>query len=70
MDVVADFANVFYAIVARSVDLDDVDIFPARDALADIALIAGIGRRPFDAIERLGQDARRGGFTDAAGPGE
>ena len=53
--------------VGGGVDLHDVhDLLPFRDAPAEIALVAGGRRGPLRAVQRLRQDARRGGFADAA----
>ena len=52
------------------VDLDHVDVVAAGDADAVVADAAGRGRRPFFAVEALGEDARGGGLADAAGAGE
>jgi hypothetical protein len=52
--------------VRRAVDLEDVERDAVRDLLAGRALVAGIGRGPLFAVERLREDARRRGLADAA----
>ena len=63
-------ADVVDAGVAGRVDLEHVDVAPLRDLDAGIALTAGIGRRPLHAVQRRGEDARRGGLAAAARSGE
>ena len=70
LDVAAQLADLIDAAVAGAVDLDDVDVFAGGDHLAVDALVAGLGGRPADAVERLGEDASGGGLADAAGAGE
>ena len=64
--VVAQLAHVFDAVIARAVDLDDVEAVAAGDLLAVIAHAARRHGRSFHAVERLGQNSRGRGFTDAA----
>ena len=58
-DVVAQFAHIIDAAIAGRVQLKNVKAVAARDFLAIVAHAAGRNCRAFDAIERLGQDARR-----------
>ena len=68
--VVAQFAHLLDAVVARAVDFEHVEAVAAGDFLAAVAHAAGRDGRPVHAIERLGQDARGRGFPDAARPDE
>ena len=68
--VIAQLAHLLDAVVARAVDLEHVEAIAAGDLLAAVAHAAGRDRRPVHAIERLGQDARGGGFPDSARPDE
>ena len=43
---------------------------PDGDGGAWLALVAGLVGGAFDAVERLGEDARHGGLADAARPAE
>ncbi len=56
--------------VGGGVDLDDVEVGAAGDLEAGRALVAGLGRRPALAVERLGEQAGGGGLADAADAGE
>ena len=64
------FADVVDTGVRGGVNFEDVDVAPFGDLDAGVALTAGIGRRPLDAVQRARQDARRRRLADAAGPGE
>ena len=59
----ADFVN---AAVRGSVNLQDVHGIPGGDFRARSALAAGPDRWALGAIERLGEDPRRGGLPHAA----
>ena len=65
-------AGVVDTTVGRRVDLDDVDrARPAAGQLATaVALAAGVGDRRLRAVERAGEDARRGRLAAAARAGE
>ncbi len=63
-------AHVVDAVVARPVDLLDVEILAGRNCPADFAFAARRGGRPVDAVQRLGEDAGSAGLADAARPGE
>ncbi|CAM4311878.1 hypothetical protein MYSE111917_21350 [Mycobacterium senriense] len=69
---VAQLAGVVHTAVAGGVELDHVDA--ARrvgcQGLARVADPARGGRRALSAVQRAGQDARRGGLSAAPGPGE
>ena len=65
-DVVAQLAHLLDAVVARAVDLEDVEAVPAGDLLAAIAHSAGRHRRAVDAVQRLRQDAGGRSFPDPA----
>ena len=64
------FAHVIDAGARRGVDLDHVDEAPLVHVHAAAALAAGIRADSALAVQALGQDARDGGFADAAGAGE
>jgi hypothetical protein len=64
--VVAKVANIFDTIVARSVDLDHIQIASLGDLLAHVANSAGLRCGAVHAIERLRQDAGGRGFSNAA----
>ena len=70
VDVAAELADFVDAAVAGAVDLEHVDVAAAGDALADVALVAGRGRRPVHAVQGLGEDAGGRGLADAASAGE
>ncbi len=63
-------ANVVDAGARRGVELVDVGMAPLGDLDALLARAVGIGSRALLAVERLGEDARRGGLARAARPGE
>ena len=65
-----ELADVVDARVARAVDLLDVDVAAVRDLDARGAHLAGRGRRPLLAVERLGEDAGARRLADAPDPGE
>ena len=65
-NVVAQLAHLFDAVVARAVDLEDVEAVAAGDFLAAVADAAGRDGRPVNAVERLGQNARGRGLPDPA----
>ena len=69
-DVLAELADFVDAAVAGAVDLEHVDVVAGGDALADLALAAGRGRRAAFAVEALGENAGGGGLAHAAGAGE
>jgi hypothetical protein len=64
--VVAQLAHIFHAVVARAVDLDDVERISRGNFLAVIADPARRHRWSLNAIERLGQNARSRSFPDTA----
>ena len=63
-------ADVLHAVVARSVDFENVEAVALRDFFAGVANSAGIGRGAFLAVQRFGEDAGGRGFADAARPDE
>jgi D-aminopeptidase len=65
-NVVAQLANLLHAVVARTVDFQDVEAITRSNFLAAIANAAGRNGRAIHAIECFGQDARRGRFPDSA----
>src|ERR1700733_2578771 len=62
----AQFADLVNAAIRCGVDLEPIERTPCGDFPAGIALVARCGRRAFDAIHRLGENSRRGGFSNAA----
>ena len=70
VDVLPQLADLVDAAVAGPVDLQHVHVVARADALADVALVAGDGRRALDAVQGLGQDPGGGGLAHAPGPGE
>ena len=64
-NVLPQLAHIFDAVIARAIDLDDVQAVASRDLLAIIAHAARRDRRPLQAVERLCQNARGGCFADA-----
>jgi hypothetical protein len=58
--------HIFYAVVARSIDLDDVETVAASYLPTAIAFSARRDCRPFNAIERLCQNPGSRCFADAA----
>src|SRR5262249_18528963 len=56
LDILANFADLIDAAVARCIDLEHVDIFSRSNRPALSALIAWSDRRSTNAVERLGQD--------------
>ena len=69
-DGLTQFSDLFDAVVARTVDFEDVEV----DALGDFAANVGVGiefdRGTFRAIEGLGENARGRGFSRSAGTDE
>ena len=65
-DVLAQLADLLDAIVARAVDLEDIETDPGGNFAAGIALSARCLGRPVDAIERFGENTCRRGFAHAA----
>ena len=66
----AEFANLVDAAVGGRVDFDDVERRASGDFLAGVALTARIGGGTVNAIQRFGEDARRGRLADAARTGK
>ena len=58
--VVPKIADIFHAVIAGSVDLNDVQASPFGNFLTHIANAAGLRGRAFHAVERLGQNASGG----------
>jgi len=52
--------------VGRRVDLEDVHVRAGGDLTTGVAFVAGIGRRPAFAVQRLGEDPGGAGLADAA----
>ena len=69
-DHLAQFANLVDAAVGSRVDFDDVERSAGGDFAAGIAHAAGFRGRSVHAIQRLGENARRGGFSHAARAGK
>ncbi len=67
-NVVAQLAHLLDAVVARAIDLEDVEAVAGGDFLATVAFAAGRNGRAMNAVERLGQNARGRGFADPARP--
>ncbi len=65
-DLVAEVANIVDAVVARAVDLDNVDGAALGDCRALTALVAGLGRGAVNADQALREQASRGRFTEPA----
>ena len=65
-NVVPQLAHLLDAVIARAIDLEHVEAVARGDFLAAIADAARIDRRPVNAVERLGQNARRGSLPDPA----
>src|SRR5262249_22932083 len=67
-NVLPQLTHIFYAVVARSVDLDNVQTVAASYLLAVIAFSAWRDGRAFNAIERLCQNPGSRCLADAARP--
>ena len=65
-----DLADVVDAGMGGGVDLEDVDVAALGDLDAGVTLAARVGRRPLDAVQRPGEDARAGRLAAAARAGE
>ena len=65
-DLVAKVANIVDAVVARTVDLDDIDTAALGDRNAFAAHVAGLGGRAVDAHQAFCQQAGRGCFAEPA----
>ena len=70
LDVLAEFARFFDLCVRGGVDLDHVHVRLVGDGAARFALAARFAVLGIFAVQRLGEDARRGGLADAARPDE
>src|SRR5271170_346244 len=68
--VLPEIADLFDAIIGGSVDFNDVDVFAGGNRLACGANAAGLAVFTLGTIDRLGQNARRGGFAYAACAGK
>ena len=68
--VLAEFADLLDSVVARPVDLDDVDVLADGDRLADVAGEVGLLGGPVDAIQALGEDPGDRRLADPSGPAE
>ena len=66
----AQFADLVDAAVGCRVDFDHVEGISEADFAAGIALVARFRGGPLRAVERLGQNARRGRFAHAARAGK
>jgi len=66
--IIAEFANLIDAIVARAVDFQHIEVDPLRNLPAGITDSARVDGRAMDAVHGLGQNAGRGGFARTAGP--
>ena len=62
----AEVADVFHAVVARSIDLDDIQTTALGDLKAGIAFSTRLGGGALLTIQRLRKDAGGRGFPDAA----
>ena len=69
-NVFAQFTNLIYAIVARSVDLKHIQTDPLRNFSAGVADSARMDGRALDAVHGLGQNAGSRSFARAARPNE
>ena len=67
-NVLPQLTHIFYAVVARSVDLDDVQTVAGSYLPAVIAFSARRDGRALNAIERLGQNPGTRCFADATRP--
>ncbi len=67
---VAQLANVIDTGVRRGVDLPHINVDPLGDLATDRAGVVRLRRRAVDAVQRLGQDPRRGRLPHAADAGE
>jgi hypothetical protein len=68
--VIAEFANLIHAIVARAIDLKDIEADSLGYLSAGVADSARIDRRALDAVYSLGQNAGRRSFARASRPNE
>ena len=62
----AEVADVFHAVVAGTVDLDDIQAAPLGDLKAGVAFSTRLGGGALLTIQRLRKDAGGRGFPDAA----
>ena len=69
-DHVAQFANLVDAAIGGRVDFNDVERIAGGDFLAGVAFIAGICGGTVNAVQSFGEDARGGGFSNAARAGK
>jgi len=67
LDVFAEFANLFDAVVGGTVDFQDVHAAAFGDFLADGVIGIEVGFGATGTVEGFGQNAGGGGFSDAAG---
>jgi hypothetical protein len=70
LDAVAQFADIFHAVIGGAVDLEDVGGGAFGDLDADRTDVAGLMGNALFAVEGLGQDAGRTGLADTPGAGE
>ena len=63
--IVAQFADIIDSVVARPVNLQDVQAAPFGNLLAGIAFATWCCRGTLRTIQRLGEEARRGGLADS-----
>ena len=69
-DVIAEFANLIHAIVARAVDFENIEADSLGYLSAGVTDSARIDRRALDAVYSLGQNAGRRSLARAARPDE
>jgi len=70
VDIAAELADFIDAAVARAVNFKHIEVATNRNSEAVITYAAGRGGRPVHAVQRLGEDAGRRCFADAASAGE
>ena len=63
-------ADVVHTVVGRGVHLHHVEDAAVVDALADLALAAGVAVMGVEAVDRLGENLRAGGLARAAHAGK
>ena len=70
VDLLAQIPDVVHPVVGRGVDFHHIHDGAAVDALADVALVAGVAIHGMEAVDRLGHNLGAGGLARPAGPGE
>ena len=67
---ITQIADVVHTVVGRGVHLHHVEDAAVVDALADLALAAGVAVMGVEAVDRLGENLRAGGLACAAHAGK